>query len=52
MGEALDRLLHTHDIKHREGAIGTFTGGLVTRQDSFMLLMRLALAPFRTPEWY
>ena len=52
LGEAMDQLFKTEGLKHREGAIGTFTDGLVTRQESFMYVLRLALAPFRTQAWY
>ena len=52
LGEAMDQLFKTEKLKHREGAIGTFTNGLVTRQDSFMYVLRLALAPFRAAHWY
>jgi inosine/xanthosine triphosphatase len=52
LGEAMDQLFKTQDLSHREGAVGTFTNGLVTRQESFMVLLRLALAPFRMPAWY
>ncbi|MBX3083078.1 MAG: inosine/xanthosine triphosphatase [Anaerolineae bacterium] len=52
LGEAMDKLFKTQGLKHREGAIGTFTDGLVTRQDSFMFVLRLALAPFRAAQWY
>jgi inosine/xanthosine triphosphatase len=52
LGVAMDQLFATKNLRHREGAVGTFTDGLVTRQESFEFLVRLALAPFRTPSWY
>ncbi|MBX3064814.1 MAG: inosine/xanthosine triphosphatase [Anaerolineae bacterium] len=52
LGEAMDQLFKTQDLSHREGAIGTFTDGLITRQDSFEYLLKMALAPFRTERWY
>jgi inosine/xanthosine triphosphatase len=53
LGEAMDKLFKTEKLKHREGAIGVFTDGLVTREESFMYVLRLALAPFRgAAQWY
>jgi len=52
LGEAMDQLFATQDLSHREGAIGVFSGGLVTRQESFEFSLKLALAPFRAAEWY
>jgi inosine/xanthosine triphosphatase len=52
LGPAMDELLSTQNVKHREGAIGVLTDGLVNRQASFEFMLRLALAPFRSPQWY
>lgn len=52
LGPAMDKLVGTHNLKEREGALGILTGGLVDRQDSSNISLRLALAPFRSPQWY
>jgi inosine/xanthosine triphosphatase len=52
LGEAMDRLFRTQGLKHREGAVGAFTDGLVTRQEAFEFSLKLALARFRSPAWY
>lgn len=52
LGEAMDRLFSTEGLKHREGAVGAFTDGLVTRQEAFEFSLKLALARFRSPWWY
>ncbi len=52
LGPAMDALAGTHNVRQREGALGILTQGLVDRQSAFEFLLRLALAPFRSREWY
>jgi inosine/xanthosine triphosphatase len=52
LGPAMDTLTGSHDTKHGEGAIGILTAGLVNRQDAFEYTLKLALAPFRSPQFY
>ena len=52
LGEAMDALSGLSNVKQTEGAVGVLTAGLVNRQAVFELSLRLALAPFRSPEWY
>ncbi len=42
MGDVMDELCHTTNLKHREGMIGVVTRGVVTRTESYAALARLA----------
>jgi inosine/xanthosine triphosphatase len=50
LGVAMDRFTGEHDTKHRQGAVGILTAGLVDRQAAYEVLVTYALAPFLTPE--
>jgi inosine/xanthosine triphosphatase len=50
LGVAMDRITGEHDTKHRQGAVGILTAGLVDRQAAYEVLVTYALAPFLTPE--
>ena len=50
LGAAMDRLTGEHMTKHRQGAVGILTAGLVDRQAAYEVLVTYALAPFLTPE--
>ncbi len=52
LGPAMDTLIGGHDTKRGEGAIGILTDGLVNRQAAFEYTLKLALAPFRSPQFY
>lgn len=50
LGLAMDRITGEHNTKHRQGAVGILTAGLVDRQAAYEVLVSYALAPFLTPE--
>ena len=50
LGEAMDRVTGEHNTKHRQGAVGILTAGLVDRQAAYEVILTYALAPFLTSE--
>ncbi|HSH02914.1 MAG TPA: inosine/xanthosine triphosphatase [Anaerolineae bacterium] len=52
LGDIMDELLNTDSIRTKEGAIGAFTNGGMTRHDAFAAAVAAALAPFVTPDLY
>ena len=50
LGVAMDRITGEYNTKHRQGAVGILTAGLVDRQAAYEVLVTYALAPFLTPE--
>jgi inosine/xanthosine triphosphatase len=52
LGTAMDALTGLTNVKQSEGAVGILTGGLLNRQMVFEMSLKLALAPFLTPQWY
>jgi inosine/xanthosine triphosphatase len=52
LGAAMDHLVHQHNTKQQNGAIGILTSNLETRQSAYETIIRLALAPFQNPAWY
>ncbi|MBN1679345.1 MAG: inosine/xanthosine triphosphatase [Anaerolineae bacterium] len=52
LGTAIDNLVNEHNTKWGTGAIGILTHNLETRQSAYESILRLALAPFRSPAWY
>lgn len=52
LGTAMDRLVGDHNTKQKEGAIGILTDGLLNRQKAYEMVVTLATAPFRKPEYY
>lgn len=52
VSDAMDTLTGGHDTKRGEGALGILTAGLINRQAAFEYTLILALAPFRSPQWY
>ena len=46
LGEAMDRLTGERNTKHRQGAVGILTAGLVDRQAAYEVILTYALAPF------
>jgi inosine/xanthosine triphosphatase len=52
LGLAMDRLVGDHNTKQKEGAIGILTDGLLNRQKAYEMIVLLATAPFRKPDYY
>ncbi len=52
LGAAMDSLTGQRNTKHHLGAIGILTGGLEDRSSAYAHLLRLALAPFRSPDLF
>src|SRR5947207_5293578 len=50
LGEAMDRVTGERNTKHRQGAVGILTAGLVDRQAAYEVILTYALAPFLTSE--
>jgi inosine/xanthosine triphosphatase len=50
LGDAMDAVTGTVDVKRQAGAVGILTGGLVDRQEAYEVIVAYALAPFVTPE--
>jgi inosine/xanthosine triphosphatase len=49
LGVAMDRLTGEYNVKHRQGAVGILTAGLVDRQAAYEVILTYALARFLTP---
>lgn len=52
LGDAMDSLFNTHNIKQKGGAIGQLTSGLETRLSIYQSATILALSPFAHPALY
>ncbi|MFC4698622.1 inosine/xanthosine triphosphatase [Glaciecola siphonariae] len=52
LGDAMDILFNTHNIKQKGGAIGQLTGGLQTRASVYESATILALSVFAQPELF
>ena len=52
LGHAMDRMTGMSDTKHKAGAVGVLTAGLVDRQRAYEALVTYALAQFLAPEYY
>ena len=52
LGDAMDSLFNTKNIKQRGGAIGQLTKGKETRESIYVSATLLALAPFNWPDLY
>jgi inosine/xanthosine triphosphatase len=52
LGEIMDKLTATNNIKNGVGAVGVFTNGLIDRAKSYEDLLIYAFAPFLHPNWY
>ncbi len=46
LGEAMDEYASVEDVKHKMGAIGILTRGLIDRQGAYEVIVKYALAPF------
>ncbi len=47
LGEVMDELTGTKNTKHKDGAIGFFTNGVMDRQNLYVQGLITALAPFQ-----
>ena len=52
LGAVMDSLTGQHNTKHSLGAIGLLTNKLETRQTAHAHILRLALAPLRSPAYF
>jgi len=52
LGHATDLVFNKTNSKHKEGAIGALTDGLITRADFYHDALLFALIPFCKPELY
>ena len=52
LGDVMDRLFNTDNIKQKGGAIGLLTNHLATRQSVYELAIILAMARFNHPQLY
>jgi inosine/xanthosine triphosphatase len=46
LGHAMDAVTGSENTKHKEGAVGILTQGLITRQGAYEVLLTYALAPW------
>lgn len=49
LGHAIDALIGERGTKHRGGAVGVLTAGLIDRQGAYEVILTYALARFLTP---
>lgn len=49
LGHAMDALLDTTGTKHRGGAVGVLTAGLIDRRQAYEVILTYALAPLLSP---
>ena len=52
LGDAMDRVAGTQNVKQAQGAVGLLTLGLIDRQRAYEALITYALAPFLVPEYW
>ncbi len=52
LGDVMDRLFNTQNIKQKGGAIGLLTNGQATRESTYTEALLLAMAPFLYEELY
>jgi inosine/xanthosine triphosphatase len=52
LGDVMDRLFNTDNVKQNQGAIGLLTHGLATRESVYKQAIILAMAPFIHPDLY
>lgn len=52
LGQAMDIFSGQSNTKHKDGAIGILTDGLVSRQTAYETIIKMALAPLLHPDWY
>jgi inosine/xanthosine triphosphatase len=52
LGDAMDEVAGTQNVKQAQGAVGLLTLGLIDRQRAYEALITYALAPFLVPEYW
>jgi inosine/xanthosine triphosphatase len=52
LGPVMDDVLNETDVKHKGGAVGALTAGLVSRKEALALSVAYALGPFVSPQLY
>ena len=52
LGHANDQVFGEKNSKHKGGAVGSLTGGVLGRTEYYVQAVILALVPFRNPEIY
>lgn len=52
LGDVMDKLFDTHNIKQKGGAIGLLTRHHATRQSVYQVALTLAMAKFHFPDLY
>ncbi|MEQ9303336.1 MAG: inosine/xanthosine triphosphatase [Marinoscillum sp.] len=52
LGHANDQVFGEMNSKHKGGAVGSLTGGVLGRTEYYVQAIMLALVPFRNPEIY
>ncbi|MFB6290655.1 MAG: inosine/xanthosine triphosphatase [Candidatus Bipolaricaulia bacterium] len=52
LGPIMDEITGRSGVKEDEGAIGIFTGGLITRKEAYRNALIFALAKYINPEFY
>ncbi len=52
LGPLMDVLTNEHNTRQRQGAIGIFTNGILTRQDALETAVIFALTRFLNPHYY
>ena len=52
LGYANDQVFGEKNSKHKGGAVGSLTGGVLGRTEYYIQAVMLALVPFRNPELY
>lgn len=52
LGEVMDNLFNTKNVKQKGGAIGLLTNGNATREGNYQHALTLAMVPFLHPELY
>jgi len=52
LGHANDMVFKEHNSKQQGGAVGSLTGGAITRQSLYEHAMALALVPFKQPDLF
>lgn len=52
LGPLMDALLGEENVKHKQGAVGAFTGGRINRVDALEEAVVLALSPFIASQYY
>lgn len=52
LGDAMDRIAGTRNVKQAEGAVGLLTAGLIDRQRAYEAIITYALVPFLVPAYW